>query len=852
MKQKSINRKFSITAAIVSIVIVTIGYFILSYFKSQLQEETYHNIHDHLITYSNEQIANKKDIGITNALSIANNGILQDALRSNNRSLAIEALGTLSQTLKENTAFKNVKIHIHTKDNKSFLRNWKTNKFGDDLSSFRKSVVQVNSMLKPVNTFEAGKAGLSIRSVVPIVQGDTHLGSLEFIQGINSVAKVFDRAQDSFVLLMDEKYAVANVDSKFKLQNYIISQKFINEDYLNNLKKHTINDLVKKSYSLDENYFYVPLEIKDFNGKTLGYAISASPISKVEHAIQKASKLIFVALILLIAAIFINLLASIFNLKTLVIAPINELRHSIDTIKNSNTGSSNKIQAKENDEIGAVVNSFNEYLDSIDAGIQQDLLVIDDAKNVITKAKAGLLNTQIHAKGYSNGVILLANEINNLVTSTRDNLGALSDVLVEFSNAKFDKNIQPIDGLTGEIASILSAARNTGTTMSGVLAVVDNASKSLLHSVDELQKASSDLSNASTTQASALEETAAAITETVENIKSSSHNATQMAQLAKQLNVSSISGSNLAKKTSNSMDEISKEVGAINEAITIIDQIAFQTNILSLNAAVEAATAGEAGKGFAVVAGEVRNLASRSAEAAKDIKDIVESAITKANEGKTISTQMIEGYNALNENIEQTTALINQVATSAKEQEIAMVQINDTVNELDSMTQRNANIAANISEMANDTSILTKNLENAVKRTEYNHESQKAICDTDLMFDFTKLKADHINFKNINFAKCADGTRFTVTDHHSCNLGKWITANENNPLVSGSPYWGQLKEAHRNVHMSTQDTVDLYADKYDNGQIFATTDAVEKNIDRVFNYLDKILEYKCEYQKKNQ
>ncbi|MFX4232112.1 methyl-accepting chemotaxis protein, partial [Aliarcobacter butzleri] len=90
------------------------------------------------------------------------------------------------------------------------------------------------------------------------------------------------------------------------------------------------------------------------------------------------------------------------------------------------------------------------------------------------------------------------------------------------------------------------------------------------------------------------------------------------------------------------------QVNLINEAIGVIDNIAFQTNILSLNAAVEAATAGEAGKGFAVVAGEVRNLASRSAEAAREIKTIVENATSKANQGKSIATNMIEGYKELN------------------------------------------------------------------------------------------------------------------------------------------------------------------------------------------------------------
>ena len=148
------------------------------------------------------------------------------------------------------------------------------------------------------------------------------------------------------------------------------------------------------------------------------------------------------------------------------------------------------------------------------------------------------------------------------------------------------------------------------------------------------------------------------------------------------------------------MNEIDKEVNAINEAITVIDQIAFQTNILSLNAAVEAATAGEAGKGFAVVAQEVRNLASRSAEAANEIKALVQNATAKANSGKKISDEMISGYTALNENITKTIDLIKDVEMASKEQLTGIEQINDAVNSLDQQTQQNAMIASQTHDVA--------------------------------------------------------------------------------------------------------------------------------------------------------
>ena len=167
------------------------------------------------------------------------------------------------------------------------------------------------------------------------------------------------------------------------------------------------------------------------------------------------------------------------------------------------------------------------------------------------------------------------------------------------------------------------------------------------------------------------------------------------------------------------MEDINSQVNSINEAIAIIDQIAFQTNILSLNAAVEAATAGEAGKGFAVVAQEVRNLASRSAEAANEIKAIVTNATLKSNQGKEIAGEMIKGYSNLNENIGNTLSLIKDVENSAKEQKIAMEQIADAINSLDKQTQINASIANQTNEIASETSVLASNVVSAVNSKQF-------------------------------------------------------------------------------------------------------------------------------------
>ena len=162
-------------------------------------------------------------------------------------------------------------------------------------------------------------------------------------------------------------------------------------------------------------------------------------------------------------------------------------------------------------------------------------------------------------------------------------------------------------------------------------------------------------------------------------------------------------GQILASETTQAMDKIDHEVHAISESISVIDQIAFQTNILSLNAAVEAATAGEAGKGFAVVAGEVRNLAARSAEAANEIKTLVENARAKADNGKSIADQMIEGYKQLNVSITKTLELINDVKDASEEQLHGIEQINIAVSQLDQQTQQNASVANSTQEIATQT-----------------------------------------------------------------------------------------------------------------------------------------------------
>ena len=845
MQDLSISKKFTLTNVIVTLLVLVIGYFILNKYKNDLATEVHENVISKLNSLSSLKLEGKFEAGISNAISISNDSSIKEALATNDRELAIKTLANLSKSMKESTPFQNIQIHLHTKDNKSFLRSWQPTKFGDDLSSFRASVVKVNGEKIAVNGFEVGNAGLGIRSVVPIFdENKNHVGSLEFMQGVNSVASSFDAEKKAFLLLMDKSLATSEVKEEDTLNKYLISQKFINKDFLEDAKKINFDKLLNDKYLITNKYFYTFHDVTDFAGKKLGIALVAEPIEVVNTAIDHASYIIWVALIILVVALMITMAISLINMKKNILIPIFNLKNSIDAISSNNSSETSKIEVKSNDEIGEVVHSFNNYLDSIQKGIIQDQIVIEESRAIISKVNAGLLNDRIKGKAHSIGVSSLVDEINKMIERMQKNLTILSESLVALSNAKYDYKIPHIENLTGMIASLLSGAKVTQSSINEIMCLIEKSNNELAISSTELASASKKLSDSSNTQAASLEETAAAIEEISATVSRSSENAIKMAQYAQNVTKSSDVGKELAHKTAISMEEINNQVTAINEAISVIDQIAFQTNILSLNAAVEAATAGEAGRGFAVVAAEVRNLASRSAEAANEIKNIVLNATTKAKEGQDITSKMIDGYNDLNENIVVTIKLIEDVASASKEQQMAMAQINDTVNSLDQATQQNAALASTINDMAVKTSNLVVQLENTINQTSFDRNAHKRVCDTSLIIDINRLKSDHINFKNTNFAQCKEGFKFTVKNHHECNLGKWIDSNEDKSFAK-TKEWAELKNAHKKVHDLVQNTVNLYADKSENAPIFSTTKEIEDNIEVVFDLLNKIREINC-------
>ncbi|MFW2442517.1 methyl-accepting chemotaxis protein [Aliarcobacter butzleri] len=523
---------------------------------------------------------------------------------------------------------------------------------------------------------------------------------------------------------------------------------------------------------------------------------------------QNSINIIIISII--VGAIFIQIIIALIS-KNIVFS-INHFQTGLlnfFSYLNRQSPKVDYIDINSEDEFGAMAKVVNENIKKSNEILLNEEQVLEQIEKMIQNIERGFFMYRIKLKCENQQIETIRNNINALANNLQMKISSISNVLLDFGESHFESRVPEDLDMVGTYGSLKSSTRLVGNNVSELLAMILTTGDKLNEDTTILSASSQNLSINANEAAASLEETAASLEEITSNIRNNTQSIAKMSALSFNVTKSVKEGEELANQTTIAMDEINTQVNLVNEAISVIDNIAFQTNILSLNAAVEAATAGEAGKGFAVVAQEVRNLASRSAEAAKEIKDIVELATKKANEGKEIANSMIEGYKDLNSNVSQTVTLISDIEMASKEQLLGIEQINDAVNNLDAQTQQNAMVSNQINDLSREVSELSSKLVSAANLADYSKKTKDYICNVDLVFKTAKLKNDHIRFKENNFAKLGNNERWTVVSCNDCNLGKWIKESEQNQeKYTKTQSWNKLKDYHADIHNSVQKYID--------------------------------------------
>jgi methyl-accepting chemotaxis protein len=474
------------------------------------------------------------------------------------------------------------------------------------------------------------------------------------------------------------------------------------------MNEEKIVSIKKKSFALGAFIFGIFVALQVFVGYRMSHVTENTDILH-ENIVLFA--------IILVANIAINIALAMFTNK--IVFNLESLKDGISSFfdyLNRKSDNVKSVEAKGNDEFKVIAKMVNSSVSSIEKELEQDRATVKEVGAVIKEVTKGDYSKRVKQVASNPEMEYLRVELNTFIEALQQNMINILKVVESYKNSDFSARITRES--VGERKRLGDGVNSLGDMLKEsqgkIKTVLKDKSITLNESANKLQ-ASVDNLNSFAGQSTANAELVSKEMDIMkEQIEGTVNKANEMEVHASKSLDNVKKGEVLADKTSQAMREIDESTAEINNAIIAIDSIAFQTNILSLNAAVEAATAGEAGKGFAVVAQEVRSLASKSAEAAKIIKELVQKTQDRAQEGITVSKNMKDNFAEVKSQIQETATLVVSVAHEANREMQKVSTVNELIRESSNLTHQNTLIAKDTSEISSSIFQISRDLADEV------------------------------------------------------------------------------------------------------------------------------------------